>query len=75
MRFFVSDWALVQTVGPRGWGRDECNCGRLWVTVGDRHVEVGSPTIVHNLDAPQLVLGVTPPLEDDCAIERDFAAM
>jgi hypothetical protein len=37
-------------------------------------VEVSSPSIVHNLDAPQLVLGVTPPSEDDRANERDFAA-
>ena len=37
-------------------------------------MEVGSPSIVHNLDAPQLVLGVTPPSEDDRAVKRDFAA-
>ena len=35
---------------------------------------VGSPSIVHDLDAPQLVLGVTPPSEDDRAVKRDFAA-
>jgi hypothetical protein len=37
-------------------------------------MEVGSPSVVHDLDAPQLVLGVTPPSEDDGAVERDFAA-
>jgi hypothetical protein len=37
-------------------------------------MEVGSPSVVHDLDAPQLVLGVMPPSEDDRAIERDFAA-
>jgi hypothetical protein len=64
----------MQTVGPRGWGRDERNHGWLGVTVRVGHMEVGSPSIVHDLDAPQLVLGVTLPLEDDHAIERDFAA-
>ncbi len=70
----MSGQALIQTVGPRNWGCDECNRGWLWVTVGDGHVKVGSPSIIHNLDAPQLVLGVTPPSEDDRAIKRDFAA-
>ncbi len=37
-------------------------------------MEVGSPSIIHDLDVPQLVLGVTQPSEDDHAIERDFAA-
>ncbi len=37
-------------------------------------MEVGSPSVVHDLDAPQLVLGVMPSLEDDRAVERDFAA-
>jgi hypothetical protein len=32
-------------------------------------MEVSSLSIVHNFDAPQLVLGVTPPLEDDHAIK------
>ncbi len=36
-------------------------------------MEVGSPSVVHDLDMPQLILGVTPPLEDDHAIKRDFA--
>ncbi len=36
-------------------------------------MEVSIPSVVHNLDAPQLVLGVTSPLEDDRAVERDFA--
>ncbi len=70
----MSGRALIQTVGPCGWGHDEHNHGWLGVTVRDGHVAVGSPSIVHNLDAPQLVLGVTPPLEDDRAIKCDFAA-
>ncbi len=37
-------------------------------------MEVGSPSVVHDLDVPQLVLGVTPPSEDDCAVKCDFAA-
>jgi hypothetical protein len=36
-------------------------------------MEVGSPSVVHDLDAPQLVLGVTPRLEDDRAVKHDFA--
>jgi hypothetical protein len=36
-------------------------------------MEVSIPSVVHNLDAPQLVLGVTSPSEDDHAVERDFA--
>ncbi len=37
-------------------------------------MEVDSLSIVHDLDVPQLVLGVTPPLEDKRAVKRDFAA-
>jgi hypothetical protein len=37
-------------------------------------MEVGSPSIVHDLDVPQLIRGVTPPSKDDRAVERDFAA-
>jgi hypothetical protein len=64
----------MQTVGPRGWGRGERNHGWFWVKVGDGHMEVRSPSVVHDLEAPQLVLGVTPPSEDDRAVDRDFAA-
>jgi hypothetical protein len=37
-------------------------------------MEVGSLSVIHDLDLPQLVLGVTPPLEDDCSVKRNFAA-
>ena len=37
-------------------------------------MEVGSPSIIHDLDVPQLFLGVTPPSEDDRAVKRDFTA-
>ncbi len=37
-------------------------------------MEVGSPSVIHDLDMPQLVLGVTPPSEGDRAIKHDFAA-
>jgi hypothetical protein len=37
-------------------------------------MEVGNQSIIHDLDTPQLFLGVTPPSKDDPAIERDFAA-
>ncbi len=70
----MSGQALIQTVGPRSWGCDECNCGWLGITVGNGRLEVGSPSVVHDLDAPQRVLGVMPPSEDDRAIKRDFAA-
>jgi hypothetical protein len=74
MRWFVGGRALIQTVGPRSWGRGERNCGWLGVIIRDWHMEVGSPSVVHDLDMPQHILGVTPPLEDDRAIKRDFAA-
>jgi hypothetical protein len=70
----VSGQALVQTVGPHSWGHDKHNRGWLGITVGNEHMEVGSPSVVHDLDVPQPILGVTPPSEDDRAIERDFAA-
>ncbi len=37
-------------------------------------MEVGSPSIIHDLDAPRFVLGVMSPSEDDRAIKCDFAA-
>ncbi len=38
-------------------------------------MEIGSPSVLHDLDGSQLILGVTPLLEDDRAIECDFAAI
>jgi hypothetical protein len=37
-------------------------------------MEVGSPSIIHDLDVPHLVLGVMPPSEDDRVVKHDFAA-
>ncbi len=59
---------------PTQLGAWQHNRGWLGVTVGDGHMKVGSPSVIHDADVPQLVLGVMPPSDDDCTVEHDFAA-
>jgi hypothetical protein len=37
--------------------------------------EFGGPSVVHEFDAPESVIGVAPPSEDDLSIVGDFASM
>ncbi len=70
MRELVHGGAFIQAVciGGRwcseldGWGLLRRN----------DHLVVGHPPIIHYFHPPQSVLGVLPPLEDDCPVESYF---